>query len=130
VRAEERPGLSGAAKLVADRARSIVRLELELAASEIKAKLTAVGVGIGMFAGAAILAVFAIGFLLAAIAAALATQVPTWLALLIVTGALLGIVALLVVLGRNSLRKGSPPVPAQAIEEAKLTVEAVKNGKH
>jgi hypothetical protein len=130
VQAEDRPGLGGAAKLVADRARNLVRLELELAASEIKSKLTAVGVGIGLFAGAAVHAVFAIGFLLATIAAALATQVATWLALLIVFGALVAVTALLIAMGRAFLRKGSPLVPEQAIEEAQLTLEAVKNGKH
>jgi hypothetical protein len=130
VQTEDRPGLGGAAKLVADRARSIVRLELELAAGEIKQKLTAVGVGIGLFAGAAVLALFAIGFLLATIAAALATQVSTWLALLIVFGALVAVIVLLIAMGRAFFRKGSPPVPKQAIEEAKLTMEAVKNGKH
>jgi membrane protein implicated in regulation of membrane protease activity len=130
VQTEDRPGLGGAAKLVADRARNLVRLELELAAAEIKQKLTAVGVGIGLFAGAAVLAVFAIGFVLATITAALATQVSVWLALLIVTAALVAVIVLLIAMGRAFFRRGSPPVPKQAIEEAKLTMEAVKNGKH
>ena len=85
-RAGDRPGLGGAAKLVADRARSIVRLEIELAVSELKRKVAALGIGIAMLVGAAIFVVFALGFALATIAAALATAVSTWLALLIVTG--------------------------------------------
>ena len=37
---------------------------------------------------------------------------------------------LLVVLGLRKLRKGTPLVPEQAIEEAKLTSEAIRNGSH
>jgi putative superfamily III holin-X len=129
-RAGERPGLGGAAKLVADRARSIVRLELQLAASELKRKVAAFGVGIAMLVGAAIFALFGLGFALATIAAAIATVLSTWLALLIVAGGLFLMVGVLAVLGIGALRKGSPPVPEQAIAEAKLTTQAVKNGKH
>jgi hypothetical protein len=129
-RAGNRPGLGGAAKLVADRARSIVRLEIELAASELKRKLTALGLGIGLLVGAAIFVFFALGFALATIAAAIATALSTWLALLIVTGALFLLAGLLVALGLGAIRKGTPPIPEQAIQEAKLTLEAVTNGKH
>ena len=86
-------------------------------------------IGIGLIAGAAVLLVFAIGFGLATIAAAIATALPTWAALLIVTGGLLVVIAALVLIGVNSIKKATPVVPEQAIEEAKLTVEAVKNGR-
>jgi hypothetical protein len=33
-------------------------------------------------------------------------------------------------LGYSRVQKGVPPAPAQAIEEAKLTTEALKNGHH
>jgi len=129
-RVRDRPGLGGAAKLVADKASAIVRLELALAAAELKKKVVAVGLGIGMLLGAAIFGLFALGFLLATAAAALATVVSSWLALLIVAGALVALTGVLVVLGIGSLSKGTPPVPVQAIEEAKLTTEALRNGKH
>ena len=129
-RAGERPGLGGAAKLVADRARSIVRLEIQLAISELKQKVATLGRGIAMLVGAAIFLLFALGFALATVAAAIATALSTWLALLIVTGALFLVVGVLAMLGLGAIRKGSPPVPEQAIQEAKLTSEAMKNGKH
>jgi hypothetical protein len=128
--AGERRGLGAAAKLVSERASSIIRLELQLAAAELKKKVVALGLGIALLVGAALFGLFALGFALATIAATLATVVSTWLALLIVTGALFLLVGLLVVLGIVSLRKGTPPVPTQAIAEAKLTTEALKNGKH
>jgi len=130
-RAGERSGgLGGAAKLVADKASAIVRLELALAAAELKQKLFRLGLGIGLVIGAAVFVFFAIGFALATIAAALATFLSTWLALLIVAGGLFLLAAVLGVVGGRNLSKGSPPVPEQAIAEAKLTTEALRNGHH
>ena len=131
IRAGERPaGLGGAAKLVADKASAIVRLELALAAAELKQKLFRLGLGLGLVVGAALFGLFALGFLLATIAAALATFLSTWLALLIVAGGLLLLAAVLGAIGARNLSKGSPPVPEQAIAEAKLTTEALRNGHH
>jgi uncharacterized membrane protein YqjE len=128
IRAGERPGLGGAAKLVADRARSIVRLELQLAATELKHKLAALGIGIGLLVGAALFGFFALAFLLATIAAAIATALSTWLALLVVTGGLVLLVVALAGVGLALIKKGVPPVPEHALEEAKRTAEALKNG--
>ncbi len=120
-------GLAGAVKAVSERASALVRLELELAILEVKQKLAAIGVGIGLEAGAALFAVFALGFLFATIAAGLATFLATWLALLIVTLFLFVLVALLGFLGVRSIKKGTPPVPEQAIREAQLTKTAIRS---
>jgi len=122
--------IGGAAKLVADKASSIVQLELALAAAELKRKLRALGLGIVMVVGAAVFVVFGLVLGLATIAAALATVFSTWLALLIVTGGLFVFAGVLAVLGIGRIKKGTPPVPEQAIAEAKLTAEALRNGKH
>jgi hypothetical protein len=122
--------IGDAAKLVADKASSVVRLELALAAAELKRKLRALGVGIVLVAGAAVFVVFGLVLGLATIAAALATVFATWLALLIVTGGLFALAGVLAVLGIARIKKGTPPVPEQAIAEAKLTAEALRNGKH
>ena len=127
---ERHHGLGALAKDVAEHASSLVRLELELATLELKRKLTALAFGIGLGVGAAIFAVFGLGFLFATIAAALATFLSTWLALLIVTLGLLALTAVLGVLAMSKIKKGTPPVPEQAIREAKLTSEALKsNGR-
>ena len=76
-------GLSGAARRVAYYARSLVKLELELAASEIKQKLTARGRHRPRRRRAAGAVVFALAFGLAAIAAAVATTMSVWAALLV-----------------------------------------------
>jgi hypothetical protein len=120
-------GVGGAAKSVAEHASAIARLEIELALLEVKKKVTALGIGIGMGVGAAIFALFGLGFVFATIAAALATFLATWLALLIVTAGLFLLAGLLGMLALGKIKKGTPPVPEQAIREAKLTTEAIKH---
>ena len=88
----EKRGLGAAARIVSERAGSIIRLELQLAAAELKKKVASLGVGIALFGVAAFLAIFALGV--------------------------------------YKLRKGTPLVPEQAIEEAKLVSEALRNGSH
>ena len=123
-------GVSAAVKQVAERTSSIVRLELELAALELKRNVTSLGLGIGFALGAALMLLFMIAFVYAAIGAALALVMPTWAALLVVAGILLLQAALFGLLALNRIQKGTPPVPEQAIEEAKLTTEALKsNGR-
>jgi len=124
----EKRGLGAAARIVSERASSIVRLELQLAAAELKKKVASLGIGIALFVVAAFLGVFALGFAFATIAVALAIVLDTWLALLVVTAGLLVLAGVLVLLGLRKLRKGTPLVPEQAIEEAKLTSEALRNG--
>jgi hypothetical protein len=127
-RAGDRPGLGGAMKAVADRARSIVRLELQLAAAELKAKVIALGLGIGLVVGSALFGLFALAFGLAAATAAIALVLPVWAAILVMFGGLIGLATTLGLVGLGLLRKGTPPVPEQALEEARLTTEALRNG--
>ena len=124
---EDSPNVGTAAKQVAEHASGLARLELELAGLELKTKVTALGVGIGLGVGALLFAFYALGFGFATIAAALATAMSTWLALLITTGILLVLAAVLGALALGRIRKGTPPVPEQAIEEARRTSEALKS---
>ena len=123
----ETQSLGAAVKEVAERASAIVRLELELAAMELKRKVVALGLGIAFGLVAAVLLLFVIGFAFATVAAALATAISTWLALLITTGILFVLALTLGFLALNRISKGTPPVPEQAIREAKLTTEALKS---
>jgi hypothetical protein len=129
-RETESQSVGTAAKVVAERASSIVRLELELAAMELKRKVTSLGIGIAFGLVAALFLLFMLGFAFAAIAAGLATAMPTWAALLVVMGLLLIAAGGLGALALMKIKKGTPPVPEQAIREAKLTSEALKsNGR-
>jgi hypothetical protein len=94
---------------------------------ELKRKVVALGLGIAFALGAVLFLVFTLGFAFAAVAAALATAMATWAALLVTTGILLAFVLTLGMLAFVKLSKGTPPVPEQAIREAKLTTEALKS---
>ena len=122
-------GVQAAVHEVTEHARSLARLEGELAVLELRRKVTALGAGAVVLAAGGVFALFALGFLLATIAAALALVVPTWLALLIVGVGLLLVAGTAFLVGRSLLRRGVPPVPEQAIAEAKLTGNALKGGR-
>ena len=105
--------LGAAVKEFAERTSAIVRLELELAAMEVRRKISTLGLGIGLLAGAALFVVFMLLFV--------------WAALLVTTGLLLLLAGVLGYLGVAKVKKGTPPLPEQAIQEAKLTTEVLKS---
>ena len=108
------------------RGQRLVQLNLELLTSELKAKGRKFGAAIGLFAAAGLLALYAIAFALATVAVLLALVLPLWAAMLIVTVALFALVAILVLVGRDQLRKIGDPQPTAAIAEAKATADLVK----
>jgi tetrahydromethanopterin S-methyltransferase subunit C len=126
-RRTDEASLGDAAKDVAEHASALARLELELASLELKGKVAALGVGIGLGVGAAVFGFLMLGFTFATLAAVLDTFLDTWLALLITTLVLLVIAGILGALAKRSIQRGTPPVPEQAIEEAKLTTDALKS---
>jgi amino acid transporter len=113
-------------KQVTEHAKALVALEIELAKLEVKDKVSALGTGMGLLVAAAIGGLFALGFLLATLAAVLALAVDTWIAILTVAVLLVAVTFILTVVGVGKLRRGAPPVPEQAIREARLTTEALK----
>ena len=124
-------GMAAATRHVADHAVTLARLELKLALLELKGKAVSLGVGVGLLVGAAVLALFGLGFALAAAAAALATTLSTWAALLIVGAGVFLLAGILGLVGARTVKRGVPPVPEQALEEARRTTEAVKSdGAH
>jgi len=109
---------------VTEKASLLVREEIELAKAEVTEKVTKLGKGAGALAAAGVLAVFALIFLLHALAWFIndafnwTTVWPGYLAtffIVIAVGALAGF------LGYRWLKGGSPPTPDLAIEEAKRT---------
>ena len=118
--------LGESAKQIAEHASALARLELRLAALEMGKKAKALAFGVALALAALLLFLYALGFGLAAIAAAI--PLSTWASLLIVTGGLLVVIAILGFFAVSAFKRGAPPVPEQAIEEAKLTSEAIKAG--
>ena len=120
-------GIVGSVRRVVAHGGSLLRLERELARSELSRKGATLGAGAALVVAAGVLMLFAIGFGLAAIAAALALVVDWWLALLIVFALILVLVLIVLLVARSLLRTGTPFSPVQALEEAQVTKEALRS---
>ena len=115
---------------LSEQATRLVRAEISLAKAEVSAKAKQAGIGIGLVAGAAVLALYALGTLITTAILGLANAVSPWLAALIVSLVLLAITAVLGLIGVKRLQKGMPPVPDQAMENLQEDVDTVKKGMH
>jgi uncharacterized membrane protein len=100
---------------VVDGLTTLVRQRVELAKIEVKEAAGVRAAGAGMFAGAAAVGFYGVGFLAAAGAAALATVLPVWAAILIVGALLFVVAAILVAVGRRAMRKA--PAPGERTKE-------------
>jgi hypothetical protein len=105
---------------------NLLRAELDSFKQEISAKLKAAGIGVGLLAAAATFLFFAVGVLLAAAVAGLATVLPVWASALIIGGVILLIAVVLALIGITSLRKGVPPTPEHTIESVKKDVRTIR----
>jgi hypothetical protein len=110
-----------AVKEIVTRLSKLAQLHIELAKLELKQKLAALGAGIGLVVGAGVLLFFMTGFLLASLAAGLATFLPWWLSLLIVAALLSAVAVICLIVARVLFKKATPMAPTQAIEEANRT---------
>jgi membrane protein implicated in regulation of membrane protease activity len=126
--AREPRGIRASVRRVVAHARSISQLQKELATVELKQKASSLGAGAGLGIAAAVMGFYATAFAFATIAAALALVVDWWLALLIVFGVLVLLTLILGLLAAKMMKKGTPLAPQQAIEEARLTRQALRSG--
>ncbi len=114
-------------KQLADQTTALVRQEVELAKAELAQKGKRVGIGAGMFGGAGVLGLYALGALTATFILLLDKAIDeAWLAALIVTvvyGAIAGVLALL---GRNKVQQAMPPAPERTMQSVKQDVETTK----
>jgi Putative Actinobacterial Holin-X, holin superfamily III len=113
-------------KMLSEQTTTLVRQEVELAKAEMSAKGRQLGLGAGMFGGAAVVGLFAVGALTAAIILALSLAMAGWLAALIVAAVYGAIAGALALVGRGRTRAGEPPIPQHAIESTKEDVAWVK----
>jgi MFS family permease len=120
------PPIAELVRQLSEQTSRLARQEVELAKAELAVKGKRAGQGAGMFGGAGLLGLYALGALTAAIVLALATAVAGWLAALIVAvvyGAIAGVLALT---GRRKVAAATPPVPEQATESVKEDVRWAK----
>jgi len=108
---------------------TLVRDEIRLAQAEMTEKGKKAGLGVGLFGGAGLVALYGVAALLATLVLALALVMPAWLAGLIVTVVLFAAAAVLALQGRSNVSKATPAKPEEAIAGLKRDVATVK-GEH
>jgi uncharacterized membrane protein YqjE len=121
----ERP-TSELLKQLSDQTTTLVRQEIELAKLELQQKGKKAGIGAGMFGGAGVFGLYAVGALTATIILALATFLPGWVAALIVTVIYAAIAGVLALRGKSQVKEAGPLVPEQAVDTTKEDVRWVK----
>ena len=117
-------GIVSQAQRVQARLKALAQLNLELAKIEGKRKTIALGITVGLAFAAAVLVVYAIGFLFAAAAVALNAELALWLSLLVVAGAILVVAVIAVVVATSFAKQVSSP--SQAVDETERTVTTLR----
>jgi protein-S-isoprenylcysteine O-methyltransferase Ste14 len=116
---------------VTSKASLLVKEEIELAKAEITTKAKKLGIGAGLIAVAGVFMVFFLIFFLHMLAIGFADwfSLRPWVGyamvciLLLIGAGILGFVAM------RLFKKGSPPVPTMAIDEAKKTRAAIEEAR-
>jgi hypothetical protein len=115
---------------LAQQTAALTRQEARLAQLEFQQKARRAGVGVGMFGAAGTLGAFGLAALLSTSGAALALVLPVWAAILVVTGAVLGVSGMLAVAGRRSIKRAAPPPPAETMGSVREDVQRLKASAH
>jgi MFS family permease len=105
---------------------TLVRKELELARLEMTEKGKRAGLGVGMFGGAGLVGLYALGALIAAAILVLATAIAPWLAALVVAAVCGAIAGGLALTGKSKVSQATPPLPEQATASVKEDVRLTK----
>lgn len=105
---------------------TLVRDEMRLAQAEMTQKGKAAGLGIGLFGGAGLVALYGLATLIATVILALALAVPAWLSALIVTVVLFAVAGVLALVGKKNVSQATPAKPEQAIAGIKEDIATAK----
>ena len=113
-------------KQLSEQTTTLVRKEIDLAKAELSEKGKVAGQGAGMFGGAAVVGLLALGVLTAMILALLDKAMDFWVAALIVTVLYGAIAAVLAMSGRDRVKQATPPAE-QTVETVKEDVQWAKS---
>ena len=107
----------------------LVRDEMQLAQIELKSTVKHAGVGVGLFSGGGVLALYGVGALVTAAIAGLALVLALWLAALIVAAALLIVAGVAALLGKKQVQQGVPTFE-RTVDSVKQDVQEVQEARH
>ena len=116
---------------VTSKASLLIKEEIELAKAEIAAKAKRLGIGAGLIAVAGVFMVFFLIFLLHMLAIGFADwfDLKPWVGYGMVCILLLLFAAILAFVAMRMFKKGSPPVPQMAIDEATKTRAMIEEAR-
>jgi protein-S-isoprenylcysteine O-methyltransferase Ste14 len=116
---------------VSSKASLLVREEIELAKAEISQKVKRLGIGAGLITVAGVFMFFFLIFLLHMLAIGIADwfDLRLWVGYAAVCILLLVFAGLFALIALRLFKKGSPPTPQMAIEEAKKTRAAIEEAR-
>jgi hypothetical protein len=117
-------------KTAAEQISRLVRDELALARAEMAEKGKKAGVGVGLFGGGGVVALYGVAVVLAAVVLVLGEAMPYWPAALIVAVVLFAVAGVLALIGRKQIQQGVPPVPQETVASVKADIDEVKERAH
>jgi uncharacterized membrane protein YqjE len=121
--------LAQAIQDVTRHAQAIVREEIELAKAEVSAKVSKLAKGAAIGAAAGVFLLFGLVYLLHALSWLLSrvlnSQGSVWVGYAITTAILFILAALAGLVAYRLVRRGTPPTPQMAIQEAQLVRETI-----
>jgi phage-related minor tail protein len=106
----------------------LVRDEVRLAQAEVTQKAKKLGVGIGLFGGAGVVALLGVGALVTAAILALTLVLPGWAGGLIVAAVLFLVACVLALLGKKDVQQAAPPLPTDTLASVQADIDTVKQG--
>jgi uncharacterized membrane protein YqjE len=122
----EEPTIGGLVHQLSEEIPELVRSEIRLAQAEVAEKGRRVGLGLGMFSAAGLVAFFGLATLVATAVLAIAEALPGWAAALIVAGALLVLAGVLALVGKGKVSSGQPLKPERAVAGVQEDVAILK----
>ena len=120
------PSAAELVKQLSEQTSRLVHQEMELAKAELSAKGKQAGIGAGLFGGAGVFGLYAMGALTATVIALLSTAMETWLAALIVTIVWAAVAGVMALIGKQRVQKAAPPIPEDSVESVKEDVRWTK----
>ena len=113
-------------KQMSEQVSTLVRGELKLAQLEMTRKGKQAGIGVGMFGGSGLIALYGVGCLIACAVLGISRVLAPWLSALIVGVVLLAVAGIAALAGKSRLQQAAPPVPQEAVHSVKTDVEEIR----
>jgi uncharacterized membrane protein YqjE len=116
---------------VTSKANLLIKEEIELAKAEVAQKAKRLGIGAGLIAVAGVFMFFFLIFLLHMLAIGISDwfDLRLWVGYAAVCILLLVFAGILALVARRLFKRGSPPTPQMAIDEAKKTRAAIEEAR-